>query len=150
MSGSFISHLPKAAQVWSAKAIAGLIVADGMVTNAELGVLRESIGFLEDVESINEIVGMVKDRIKPKLEVLKTDRVIATKILMSLALVALTDDKISQAEAEFFTYIAGKLGFESGIAKAVMNWGREFIALNKKKQNIIKMGEESSPVYINY
>ena len=37
MSGSFISHLPKAAQLWSAKAIAGIIVADGIVTNAELG-----------------------------------------------------------------------------------------------------------------
>lgn len=150
MSGSFISHLPKAAQLWSAKAIAGIIVADGVVTNAELEVLRESISFLEDVNSINEIVAMVKDREKPTLEVLKTERSIATKILMSLALVALTDDKLTQPETEYFTYIAGKLGFESGIAKSVMNWGREFIALNRKKQNILKKAEESSPVYINY
>ncbi len=150
MSGNFISHLPKSAQYWSAKAIAGIIVADGVVTNAELAVLRESISFLEDVESINEIVTMVKEREKPKLEVLKTERGIATKILMSLALVALTDDKISPAETEYFSYIAGKLGFESGIAKATMTWGREFIALNKKKQSIMKKAEESSPVYINY
>ena len=150
MSGSFISHLPKAAQLWSAKAIAGIIVADGVVTNAELGVLRESIGFLEDVDSINDIVTMVKDREKPKLEVLKTDRSTATKILMSLALVALTDDKLSSAETDYFKYIAGKLGFEGGIAKATIAWGREFIALNKKKQSLIKMGEESTPVYINY
>ncbi len=150
MSGNFISHLPKAAQYWSAKAIAGIIVADGVVTNAELSVLRESISFLEDVESINEIVSMVKNREKPKLEVLKTDRAIATKILMSLALVALTDDKITNAETEYFKYIAGKLGFEHGIAKSTMNWGREFVALNKKKQLIIKTSEESTPVYINY
>ncbi len=150
MSGSFISSLPQAAKIWSAKAIAGIIVADGMVTNAELGVLRESIGFLEDVNSINEIVNMVKNREKPKLEVLKTDRGLATKILMSLALVAMVDDKLSTAETEYFVYIAGKLGFEHGIAKATINWGREFIALNKKKQAIIKMGEQSSPVYINY
>ncbi len=150
MSGRFISHLPKVAQLWSAKAIAGIIVADGVVTNAELAVLRESIGFLEDVDSINDIVSMVKDREKPKLEVLKTDRSTATKILMSLALVALTDDKLSAAEINYFKYIAGKLGFEGGIAKATINWGREFIALNKKKQSIIKMGKESTPVYINY
>ena len=150
MSANFISLLPKAAQVWSAKAIAGIIVADGVVTNAELAVLRESIGFLEDVDSINDIVSKVKDREKPKLEVLKTDRVTATKILMSLALVALTDDKLTSAETDYFKYIAGKLGFEEGIAKATINWGREFIALNKKKQKIIQMGEESTPVYINY
>jgi hypothetical protein len=150
MSGSFISHLPKAAQHWSAKAIAGIIVADGVVTNAELGVLRESIGFLEDVDSINNIVSMVKDREKPKLEVLKTDRSTATKILISLALVALTDDKLSVAETDYFKYIAGKLGFEEGIAKVTIAWGKEFIALNKRKQSIMKMGEESTPVYINY
>ena len=150
MSGSFISHLPKVAQVWSAKAIAGIIVADGVVTNAELAVLRESISFLEDVNVINDIVGLVKSREKPKLEVLKTERIIATKILMSLALVALTDDKLTKAETDYFNYIAGKLGFEPGIAKVTIGWCREFIALNKKKNSIMKMGEESSPVYINY
>ncbi|MBU3916790.1 TerB family tellurite resistance protein [bacterium] len=150
MSASFIKSLPKAAQVWSAKAIAGIIVADGMVTNAELGVLRESIGFLESIDTINEIVNMVKSREKPKLEVLKTDRSLATKILISLVLVALVDEKLSQAEIDYFIYIAGKLGFEPGIVKKTINWGREFVALNKKKQEIIRMGEESTPVYINY
>lgn len=150
MSGSFINQLPKSAQLWSAKAIAGIIVADGVVTNAELAVLRESISFLDDVDHINSIVTMVKDREKPKLEVLKTDRSTATKILMSLALVSLTDDKLSAAETDYFKYIAGKLGFEEGIARATIAWGREFIALNKKKQNIIRMAEQSTPVYINY
>lgn len=150
MSGNFINHLPLAAKVWSAKAIAGIIVADGVVTNAELVVLRESISFLEDVDAINDIVLMVKNREKPKLEVLKTERSIATKILMSLALVALTDDKLTKAETDYFNYIAGKLGFEQTIAKVTINWCREFIALNKKKQSIMKMGEESTPVYINY
>ncbi len=150
MSANFIKSLPKVAQVWSAKAIAGIIVADGMVTNAELEVLRESIGFLESVDTINEIVNMVKSREKPKLEVLKTDRSLATKILISLALVALVDEKLSQAEIDYFIYIAGKLGFEPGIVKMTINWGREFVALDKKKQAIIKKGEESTPVYINY
>jgi tellurite resistance protein len=150
MSGNFINNLPKAAQIWSAKAIAGIIVADGVVTNAELEILRESIGFLEDLEEINNIVEMVKQRKKPKLEVLKADRKIATKILMSLALVALADDKLSHTETEYFAYIAGKLGFQSSLAKMTIIWGREHIALNRKKNSIIKLGEESSPVYINY
>jgi len=150
MSAAFIKSLPEAAKIWSAKAVAGIIVADGMVTNAELVVLRESIGFLENTEIINEIIEMVKLRERPKLEVLKTDRGTATKILMSLALVALTDNKLSPKEVEFFNYIAGKLGFEKNIAKMAIEWGREFIELDKKKNEIIKKGECSTPVFINY
>jgi len=150
MSATFINNLPEIAKVWSAKAIAGIIVADGVVTNAELSILRESISFLEDAETINEIVDMVKIREKPKLQVLKTDRTTATKILISLAVVTLTDDKLNAAEIEYFNYIAGKMGFEKKIAKNAMDWGREFIALDKKKRQLIKKGSETTPVYINY
>ncbi len=150
MSATFIDNLPEIAKIWSAKAIAGIIVADGIVTNAELSVLRESISFLEDTEIINEIVEMVKIREKPKLQVLKTDRVTATKILISLAIVAFTDNKLNVNEIEYFNYIAGKMGFEKSLAKKAMNWGREFIELDKKKHALIKTGKESTPVYINY
>ncbi|MBT4263398.1 MAG: hypothetical protein HN945_11690 [Deltaproteobacteria bacterium] len=150
MSATFIDNLPEIAKIWSAKAIAGIIVADGVVTNAELSILRESISFLEDTEIINEIVEMVKIREKPKLQVLKTDRVTATKILISLAIVAFTDDKLNANEIEYFNYIAGKMGFEKSMAKNAMDWGREFIDLDKKKKQLIKKGKESTPVYINY
>jgi hypothetical protein len=150
MSATFIHNLPDIAKVWSAKAIAGIIVADGVVTNAELAILRESIGFLDNPETINELVEMVKIRERPKLEVLKTDRSIAIKILISLALVALTDNKLSPKEVEYFNYIAGKLGFEKAIARLAIEWGREFTELDKKKNELIKKGEASSPVFINY
>lgn len=150
MSATFIDRLPKVAKIWSAKAIAGIIVADGVVTNAELALLRESINFLDDADTINELIEMVKLREKPKLEVLKTDRSTATKILISLALVSFTDNKISQNEIEYFNYIAGKLGFEKDIARLAMNWSREYTELDKKKNAIIKKGEASIPVYINY
>lgn len=150
MSATFINNLPEVAKIWSAKAIAGIIVADGVVTNAELSILRESISFLEDAEIINEIVEMVKIREKPKLQVLKTDRTTAIKILLSLAVVALTDDKLNASEVAYFNYIAGKMGFEKKMAKTAMEWGREYLALDKKKQQIIKRGSETTPVYINY
>jgi hypothetical protein len=150
MSATFINNLPEIAKIWSAKAIAGIIVADGIVTNAELAILRESIGFLENPKTINELVEMVKIRELPKLEVLKTERAIAIKILISLALVALTDNKLSPKEVEYFYYIAGKLGFDKTIARLAIEWGREFIELDRKKNELITKGEVSSPVFINY
>jgi len=150
MSATFINQLPATAKVWSAKAIAGIIVADGKVSNAELEILRESINFLGDGQTINEIVEMVKIREIPKLEVLKTDRVVATKMLISLAIVTMTDNKLSANEIRHFNYIAGKLGFEKNMAKNAISWAREFIDLDKKKQQIIKKAQDSAPVYINY
>ncbi|MDH5560298.1 MAG: TerB family tellurite resistance protein [Deltaproteobacteria bacterium] len=149
MSAAFIKTLPEPIKIWSAKAISGIIVADGKVTDAELSILRESISFLDDGDMVNEIVEMVKDRQKPQLEVLKTDRKTASNILMALAVVTLTDDKLSPQEIQYFNYIAAKLGFETGFAKLVINWGREFILLNKRKKEILNKGEKTRPIYVS-
>jgi len=150
MSGAFIRALPETGQIWAAKAIAGIIVADGIVTDEELNVLKESISFLNNKDTINEIVSLVKDRVKPDLEVFKTDRKTSANILLSLGLVAVSDDKLTMQEAQYFNYIAGKLGFGSGYAKIALAWAKEFIVLNKKKNQLISLSEKERPVYVNY
>ena len=150
MSGAFIRALPEAGKIWAAKAIAGIIVADGVVTDGELNVLKESISFLNNKDTINEIVGLVKDRVKPDLEVFKTDRKTSANILLSLGLVAVSDDKLTMHETQYFNYIAGKLGFEAGFAKVALTWAKEFISLNNKKNQLILLSEKERPVYVNY
>ncbi len=150
MSINFISNLPPNAKLWVAKAIAGLIIADGVVSDQELAILRESISFLENMDQVNEIVNMVKSKQKPILEVLKTERKLSCSILMSLAMVALTDDKLSGYETEYFSYIAGKLGFESSYAHLVIKWGKDYIRLNQQKKKLLQYGEKLPPIYINY
>ena len=149
MSVSFINSLPEPIKIWSAKSIAGIIVADGRVTDSEIAILRESISFLKDGAMINEIVEMVKNREKPKLPVLKIDRKIASNMLMALAVVALSDDNLNPQEIQYFNYIAARLGFETGFAKLVISWCKDYVNLTKKKNDILKKGEQTRPIYVS-
>ena len=149
MSGAFIKILPPEVKLWAARAVAGLIIADGVVSEAELAVLRESISFLDDLNQVNEIVELVKLKERPQLEVLKCERKLASNLLLALAMVAMTDDKLTGYETEYFTYIAGKLGFEPRFAHVVILWAKDFIKLTKKKKDIIAMGEKTPPMYLH-
>ena len=40
-------------KIWFARAIAGMIVADGRVVDSELEFLKEAISFLEDRDQVN-------------------------------------------------------------------------------------------------
>ncbi len=148
MSGTFIDSLPQDEKIWSAKAIAGMIIADGIVTPAEIQILRESISFLDDVKLVNDIVNNIKARKKPELEILKTDRVMATNILMDLGLVALADSTLSAEEIQYFVLIAQKLGFDLQFAKKVIAWSRDYSALKVRRSAIAEEGAFSKPMYV--
>ena len=45
---------------WFARAIAGMIVADGRVDKSETVFLKQALGFLEDRSQVEEIMGIVK------------------------------------------------------------------------------------------
>lgn len=147
MSNAFIKSLPNVAKKWAANAVAGIISADGIITEKETELLREVISFLENIQDINEIIATVKNRQKPELKVLKTDRKTASKLLMTLAMVALTDDNLTGAEAEYFRYIGNRLGFDRNFSEEIIKWGQDYIVLNNRKKSLMKKAEELSPVY---
>ena len=150
MSANFISQLPSKAKLWAAHALAGIIIADGVVSESELEILRDSISFLDHLDDVNQIVNMVKNRQVPNLEVLRCDRKLACNLLMSLAMVALSDGNLSGYETKYFVTVAGKLGFEPRYSHAVMEWGREYIKLNNRKKGLIELGLKLQPVYVNF
>ena len=45
---------------WFARAIAGMVVADGRVDESETAFLKEALGFLEDRSQVEQIMGIVK------------------------------------------------------------------------------------------
>ena len=47
-------------KIWFARAIAGMIVADGRVDDSELEFLKEAISFLEDRDQVNGIMTVVR------------------------------------------------------------------------------------------
>lgn len=138
MSQNLIESLPNEVKIWFAHAVAGVITADGVVTESELEFLRETINFLESVDDINSVVNVVKNREKPALKTLKTDPKTAAMILIHLATIAITDGKLDPSEIDFFKYVGKKMGFEWTFSEEILNWGKDYISVNKRKKALLK------------
>lgn len=138
MSQALIESLPSEVKIWLAHAVAGVITADGIVTESELEFLRETINFLESVDDINSVVSIVKNKEKPALKTLKTDPKTAAKILIHLATIAITDGKLDPSEVDFFKYVGKKMGFEWSFSEEILNWGKDYIQINKRKKAILR------------
>ena len=140
---SLAESLPSPVRIWFAYAVAGVIVADGVVTETELGFLRETINFLDNVDDINQVVGVVKAKERPVLQKINTDSHTAAMILIHLAEIAITDGKLDDSEVDFFKYVGTKLGFESTYSEEIIEWGKENLRANKHKKNLLNKAEEN-------
>lgn len=147
---AFIEKLPKHTKIWIARALAGMVVADGVVDKSEMDALKEAIGFLDDPEEIDNLLEIVKSRKVPKLDVIKGQREPAARILMHLARIAAMDDKLTPSEANFFIHAGTKLGFNEQFSKEILEWARKLIAIKKEETKLLKLASNLPPEYKTY
>ncbi|MGK0290079.1 MAG: hypothetical protein ACI86H_001534 [bacterium] len=147
MSNTILAKLPYKAKKWAAKAIAGVITADGKVTSEELEMLKETIDFLDSTDDVSHIIGVVKSLGKPDLGIFETDRKTASKILLSVAVVVISDNHIAPEEVEFFSYVGRCLGFEDEFSQKVIQWGKDFLELELRRKGLSQEAQERLPVY---
>ncbi|MDP7630923.1 MAG: DUF2225 domain-containing protein, partial [SAR324 cluster bacterium] len=62
-----VSFLSDEEKLWFAKAIAGMVVADGRVDNTEVGFVKAAIGFLTRREDVATIMSIIKQNQIPSL-----------------------------------------------------------------------------------
>ncbi len=141
-------QLNEDAKRWLANAIAGMITADKSIVQTEVEYLRQAIGFLDNREEANTLMEMVKQKKQPNLHVLRgVERTLAVKILMSLAEVTVTDDKLTKSEVEFFVYAAKKLGFTSAFAQKVMKWAYSYLEAKRHRDSLLLEAESTLPTF---
>ena len=131
------TKLPPEVKLWFARAIAGMITADGTVTDDEVAFLREAINFLEGVDDINQIVNLVKSRKIPGLQSINIDMTLAREILFYISDIAVTDGNLSQREIDFFRYIGSKLGIDQAYCQKIITWAKDYDQLKRRKQEIM-------------
>ncbi len=141
MSKSLVESLPPEVKAWCARAVAGMIVADGNVTDSEIEFLKETISFLEDIQVIHEIVDFVKRKDKMVLQVLRAEPKAAAHILMYVASLAMSDSKLDDAEVEYFNYVGRKLGFGTEYSAEIMTWSRDYHRMIQKQKSLIKKAD---------
>ncbi|MCP4755177.1 MAG: hypothetical protein GY866_30280 [Proteobacteria bacterium] len=125
-------------KLWFATAIAGMITADGAVTNTEVAFLRDVVNFLDNRDDINNIVGMVKKRESPGLQNVNVDGPTAGRIMFHIAEIAMTDGSLSQKEVDFFKYIGRKISVGEPFCKKVISWAADYCKLMNRKNEILR------------
>ena len=133
-----IEKLSAEMKSWFANAIVGMISADGAVTDNEVSFLREAIDFLDNINDINRIVEMVKQRESPPLQNTKVDTKIARAMLFYIADVAVIDGSLSQREVDYFKYVGNKVGIDENYSLKVIGWAKDNYKLKKRKQEMLR------------
>lgn len=142
-----IEMLSEDAKIWTAKAIAGVIIADDVLNKEELKILREAIGFLDDAKLVNQIIKQIKKRSLPEPEVFKTDRKTAVQIIMILAHAASVDTELSHQEIEYIVTAGKKIGLPQKYITRVINWNKEYVQLELKRERLLNDGHKLKVKY---
>lgn len=112
----FLDSLATDEKSWFAKAIAGIIISDGVVDKNELEFLRQFLSFLDNPEDVNALLELVKSMKLPQLGYLQTDKEKAFTILKYLVQFIIIDDDLHPMEEKFFRQATKLLGFSSDVA----------------------------------
>ena len=136
-----LSQLKSEQKKWLGRAIAGIIVVDGVIDKSEMEYLREAIGFLENEEEINDLLTQVKDRVCPPLGYLEIKHRLAARLLMNLAQITIVDYKFSQKEAEYLKEIGSRMKVEGKFAQQVLTWIHAVLEVNKLKKELLKKAD---------
>lgn len=104
---------------WFARAMVGMVFADGRVDKEEMDFLREAISFLKKGEAEQILAAAKKAKGVLPLDVLRTDgqRPLAFLLLESLGHIAIADGVFAKSEAVYLIFSASKLGFEKDFVK---------------------------------
>lgn len=143
MASAFINSLPDNIKFWFAQAAVGMIIADGKIYKDERFYLEGILMFLDGDDQLDEIMKIVNNQQVPKLAKVRTNRKIATRILIEIGTITVQDGVISKNEAVFFDYIGRRLGFDSFFAKRVLDWATEYAVVEAKRKALYIQGEST-------
>lgn len=130
---------------WFAKAIAGSVVVDGVVTEKELTFLSKALEFLDDYDKSIVIINAARDKTLPEIEKINLPKEPAARLYMVLLKILVSDYKITDEEKAFMKEIGGKLGFDSKAISKMMAFSFTLLEAERtnrkiylKEQEIIK------------
>lgn len=111
---------------WFARAVVGMILADGRIDKAEIDYLNNLIGFLNDNQLVQRISTLLKNNEMPTLEPLEVVTNEALEIIKHLTVMAVVDEELANREIRYLKYVTDQLGLPAEIPD-------RFLALAKEK-----------------
>jgi len=110
---------------WFAKAVVGMILADGRIDKAEIDYLNNLIGFLNEGDLVQRISEMLKNSEMPELESLEIVTNEALEIVKHLVVMAVVDEDLAPREVSFLKYVTSQLGLPEDIPDRFLSLAKE-------------------------
>lgn len=133
MEDNTIEKMSTDTKVWFAKAVVGMILADGKIEKSELKYLNDIIGFLKNRDLIQKISDMLKNNEIPTLEPIDLVPNEALEILKHLTIMAVVDEDLANREVKYLKYVASQLQLDDGIAERFLSLAQEKLRKTKYK-----------------
>lgn len=127
---------------WLAYAITGAICSDGVVSDSELDFLKQAIKFMDDKESIYEIIDLAKNKALPELSYLTAEDISkkqAIRIAFILGGIVTEDQKLKKGEKEFLKNALFKMSLSEEFYNGFIQYLEQSIKLSELKSTIEKV-----------
>lgn len=126
MQDQTLEKMSPEAKRWFAKAVVGMMLADGHIDRAEVNYFNDLVGFLNDEKLVRSMSDMLSNNQTPDLEPFDVLPNVGLEILKHLTIMAVVDEDLAPGEVEFLNEVSQKLGLTEGITE-------RFLALAKEK-----------------
>lgn len=132
MQNKTIESMAPETKHWFAKAIVGMILADGKIAKEELDYLNNLISFLSEPNIVEDASKMLKNNEVPSLDPLDISTNEALEIVKHLTIIAVVDEALANREVRYLKFVADQLGLSPDIPE-------RFLALAKEKLKRAKL-----------
>ena len=125
MKDQTIEKMAPETKEWFAKAVVGMILADGRIDKAEINYLNNLLGFLSDPVLVESMSDLLKKNEIPTLEPLEIVTNEGLEILKHLTVMAVIDENLANREVKYLKEVAEKLGLSDEVADRFLSLAKE-------------------------
>ena len=126
---------------WMTLAIAGVVIADGIIDNEERNVVKDILVHMESLEKAESMLAVLTAKKIPTLpKITIQDRSVAVEMLFTAIGVAIVDDHLSPTEAKYLMYVGAVLSFPKEFIEDCLDWAKEQTEMNRRRMRITQRG----------
>ena len=138
---SFLDKLSDDQKQWMALAIAGMVVADGIIDKRELNDLGGVLTHMGNIDKAQKLMEMLKAKKVPRLPRIEVkDRGLAVHMLLAVAKVGIVDNSLSNKEAAYLIYLGAVLHFPKDYMQNILKWAKQQAEVSRFQVELIKKG----------
>ena len=136
MKDPVVEAMPYEVKKWFARAVVGMIWADGHIDKAEIEYLKGVIGFIGDQKLIQSMMEMVKGNQVPPLTPIKVDHQQAISILKHLTSISIVDEELAPEEEVYLKHAASLLKLPNEISEKFLGLARKRLKGDRLKAQL--------------